>query len=431
MILSGCANQAINNTLPTPSETSSKSNTRETTAETPGKDTSTLLHIVRYPPADVYDFGKMDKLPKYDPANAADPYQIDLRSYDLSGLDLLDRFNDLQYASFDSDTKWPSALPKDYDPQKIMDLGKNPGLNVRALHDKGITGKGVGIAIIDQALLVDHIEYKDNVKFYEEIHWPEKSPAQMHGPAVASIAVGMNVGVAPEADLYYIAEQHGERNKDGNFEPDFTYVAQSIDRILEVNKSLSDESKIRVISISVGWLKTTKGYEEVNKSIEEAKKQGVFVISSALFDTYGYYMQGLGRYIYSNPDDVKSYTPGLFWSNEYYKSTDYFAELEKSRNIKFNGILLVPMDSRTTASPTGKEDYAFYGPGGISWAIPYLAGVYTLCCQVKPSITPEIFWTKALETGDINTINKLLCVNYHPKCVGLPAFIDSIYITGF
>ena len=28
--------------------------------------------------------------------------------------------------------------------------------------------------------------------------------AQMHGPAVSSIAVGKTVGVAPEADLYYI-----------------------------------------------------------------------------------------------------------------------------------------------------------------------------------------------------------------------------------
>ena len=61
--------------------------------------------------------------------------------------------------------------------------------------------------------------------------------------------------------------------------------------------------------------------------------------------------------------------------------------------------LLVPMDSRTTASPTGTEDYAFYREGGWSWSIPYLAGTYALAVQVRPELTPEEFWTMTLETG--------------------------------
>jgi hypothetical protein len=58
------------------------------------------------------------------------------------------------------------------------------------------------------------------------------------------------------------------------------------------------------------------------------------------------------------------------------------------------------MDSRGTASPTGYDDYVFYRQGGWSWSIPYIAGLYALACQVKPDITPEVFWSKALETGD-------------------------------
>jgi subtilisin family serine protease len=100
-----------------------------------------------------------------------------------------------------------------------MELGKNPGFDLDKLHSSGITGKGVSIAIIDQALLVDHEEYKDNLKMYEEIHWPsdKNDQAQMHGSAVTSIAVGKTVGVAPGADLYYIAEQHGDF-KNNNFD---------------------------------------------------------------------------------------------------------------------------------------------------------------------------------------------------------------------
>ncbi len=57
------------------------------------------------------------------------------------------------------------------------------------------------------------------------------------------------------------------------------------------------------------------------------------------------------------------------------------------------------MDSRTTASPTGAEEYVFYRIGGWSWSIPYLAGMYALAVQVDPGITPEEFWETALETG--------------------------------
>jgi hypothetical protein len=57
------------------------------------------------------------------------------------------------------------------------------------------------------------------------------------------------------------------------------------------------------------------------------------------------------------------------------------------------------MDARTTASPTGIDDYVYYGEGGWSWSIPYLAGMYALACQVDPDITPQEFWSTALQTG--------------------------------
>ncbi len=57
------------------------------------------------------------------------------------------------------------------------------------------------------------------------------------------------------------------------------------------------------------------------------------------------------------------------------------------------------MDSRAVASPTGNSDYVFYREGGWSWSIPYIAGVYALAAQVKPDITPDVFWSTALKTG--------------------------------
>jgi hypothetical protein len=91
---------------------------------------------------------------------------------------------------------------------------KNPGLGVRRLHEKGITGRGVRVAILDQPLLVDHQEYVERVRLYEEIDLQGRTEPAMHGAAVASIAVGKTVGVAPEAELYYIAKYNFDRNRE-------------------------------------------------------------------------------------------------------------------------------------------------------------------------------------------------------------------------
>lgn len=361
-------------------------------------DLKSESQISRYPLPFNFHRSSLNSVPSYDP-NSSEAWQVDLRSYDLSAADIKDRVNDLIYADFDSKTIWPETMPDSFEPQKIMEIGKNPGLGVEKLHKQGITGKGVGIAIIDQALLVDHEEYKDRLKMYEEIHWSD-SEAQMHGSAVVSIAVGKTVGVAPEADLYYIAEQNGEV-KNRAFVYDFTWLAMSIDRILEVNQSLPKDKKIRVISISVGWDKSQKGYDEVMTAVENAKKQGVFVVSSSLLETYGYMFNGLGKDPLKSPDEPSSYEPGLFWADSYYKNDkEFYSNIAKSVGIKISEVLLVPMDSRTTASPTGNTDYVFYRTGGWSWSIPYIAGLYALACQVNPDITPDVFWTKALETGD-------------------------------
>lgn len=377
-------------------------------------------NITIYPAEADFLRGELSSLPAYNP-DSTDGWQVDLRGYDLSSLNLEDRLYDLQYADFDSKTVWPETLPKGFSPDKIMKIGKSPGLNIDKLHKKGIKGKGVAIAILDQVLLVDHAEYKDNLKLYEEINCPPGIKAQMHGSAVASIAVGKTVGVAPDADLYYIAVQNGMYKADG-FEYDFTWLAQAINRILDVNETLPKDRKIRVISISVGWSEGQKGYSEVTAAVEEAKKQGIFVVSSSLVKTYGYYFHGLGRDPLSDPNKASSYEPGSWWAKSFYETK---FDMIKER-LDIDDILLVPMDSRTTASPTGKDDYVFYRQGGWSWSIPYIAGLYALACQVKPDVNPDIFWTEALRTGKTITIEKNNAEYEFGKIVSPPDLIYSL-----
>lgn len=356
------------------------------------------LTIVSKPDSVVYRLGRLDSLQTYK-AGFTRNWERDLRCRDISGMNLKNNLNELLHSDFDSKTNWPKSLPVGFNPDSIMEIGKNPGLNIRSLHQMGITGKGISIAIIDQNLLVNHDEYKDQLRMYEEIH-ALKNNAQMHGPAVASIAVGKTVGVAPEAELYYISSENASmlfwlkyrffHYRNLNVNP--KWYAKSIDRILEINKTLPTDKKIRVISISYG------SYEKnFLEAIAKANKEGVFVISSSLSQTNNLRFDGLGKECLSNPDDVNSYFPGSWWSASFYKSPDRF-------NI--DATLMVPMDSRCTASQSGKSSYVYYSTGGWSWSIPYIAGLYALACQVKPSVTPQEFWSKALETGDIIEIEK-------------------------
>jgi subtilisin family serine protease len=252
-----------------------------------------------------------------------------LRSYDLSALDLRGSAQSLAYANFDSQTIWPPVerMPTDFDWQLIFEMGKNPGLEVRQLHAQGITGRGVGLAIVDQPLLTAHQEYADRLRWYEEINHDPSGLASMHGPAVASI--------------------------------------------------------------SLGWKSFSPGYYDIMAVVEAARVKGVLVVFTTMEDAYGFDYAGLGREPLTDPDAFESYEPGIYLAQSYYANPP----------LADSPRLLAPMDSRTTASATGAQDYVFFRGAGKSWPTPYIAGVYALAVQVDPLITPERFWALALETG--------------------------------
>jgi hypothetical protein len=317
---------------------------------------------------------------------------MDLRGRDLSKLDLRHSIDDLMYTTFNDRTVWPVSdkMPDNFDAQRIMELGKKPGLGVRSLHKKGITGRGIRVAIIDQPLLVDHQEYADRLQLYEEIHIKRGTGPQMHGPAVASIAVGTTVGVAPEAELFYIAQFNFDWEKKEGNRGTLRYLAQGIYRILEINEQLPQDNKIRVISISKGWTRSHKEYDLITAAAQKARAAGMLVVSCAvelIHDGCGY--AALGRSPLADPDVFESYEPVLY-AVESFWARDSSPDGDEP---------FIPVDSRATASPHGIDEYVFYRMGGSSWAPPYIAGVYAMVVQVNPDVTPEGFWALAVKTG--------------------------------
>ena len=222
----------------------------------------------------------------------------------------------------------------------------NPDEEVRGLHAQGITGRGVGIAIIDSFLYTDHAEYRDRLRWYDEVDGRRGDPAVWHASGVASVAVGKTVGVAPDADLYFVGLGALWSNL-----PTGSWLAAparaihsgqqqaaAIRRILAMNRRLPPGRKIRAISMSIGW--GLGGHGATAAAVEEAHRAGIFVSSLEL---------GATRY---GPVRI--------------------------------------------ASPEGPDRYSI-APAAGSWTIAYWAGRYALSCQQNPSMTPERFRAKVIE----------------------------------
>lgn len=274
------------------------------------------------------------------------------------------------------------------DEKKILELGKDPGFNIRKLHKQGITGKGIGIAIFDNYILMDHVEYKDRLKKYVDLGGYHGGSPALHGTATASIAVGKTVGVAPEADLYFL--QDGSKPDSNEFG---LYVYKAVQEVVKINKTLPKENRIRVISYSGMVQSKYPDYASYCKALDLAKKEGIFFVSCSM-KHYGFYHAGLERAPESDPNNYLSYKP-FAWDR--YINLD--SVIEERKVYPRGEILLAPYDSRTTADQKNNTDYSFFKTGCPSWEVPYIAGLYVLACQVNPKVTPELFWEKALETG--------------------------------
>lgn len=328
--------------------------------------------------------------------------ELDLRGYDIRMLEPGERINNIWSSTFDSNTIWPMDLPDKFDPETIMLLGKNPGLGIRDLHFQGITGKGIGVAVIGESLLVDHEEYKDSIGLYEDVDDTEHYAAEGSSELV-SIILGQTVGVAPEAVLYYIAKPQKLMDEKETSVLYYNWIAYQINRITKLNNKLPEESRIRAIYIPELLIPAKEGYDKINTAIVQAEKEGIFVISLSLFFTHRFLFKGLGRPPLDDPDSSGSYTDGF---SDYHEDEDlsFINILESERN---SNILFVPMGARTAASSTGYRDYVFSTLGKLNWAGAYITGLYILACQVRQDITPQMFWQLAISTGvPIDTGNR-------------------------
>jgi hypothetical protein len=292
-----------------------------------------------------------------------------LQNISLVRLDLRDRKALLDGLSFDTLTEWPppECLPPEFHPKRLIDNAADPGLGIRSLHERGIDGSGVGLAVIDQPLLLGHEEYSSRIVRYDATGLGDMDP-QMHGAPVASIAVGRSIGVAPRAELTYFAVPTWRRDN-------LPYV-QALDRIMALNTALPEDQKIRAVSISTGMFSQQDHFDEWTSALRRAEARGILVVTC---DPSHWHYGILTLTPGEDPDRPESYRPGRYTSPE--------------------DVLRVPGAGKTVASHRGAEIYTFDRQGGMSWGAPYIAGLSALGFQVNPGLSPEEIITLLLETA--------------------------------
>ena len=346
----------------------------------------------------IFFIDKKTKLP-YDPTGVKipnfndDESQIKIHWFnafgaDLSDMDLSVLGDKIKYMNFDEKTIFPATdkLPKGFDPKKLLEDGKNPGLGVRDLHKHGITGKGITVAILDNGLdTPEHPEIKNNLIHHEIIG---ATFSHYHGLVCASLLCGKTTGVAPDAKLVYFSTGFKPVTTDAQGREHFSAKDDitALRKILDMNSQLPNNEKISAVSISRGWFNDCPESEEFKDIVLKLIESGVFVLPVNARDYYGpsANFTTTDRNINSNPDDAKSYTTG-FWRN-------------RNKYPLTNNRILAPAGGRTAAD--SQNNYTYWGANsGISWATPYMVGVYALAKQVYPDLTPLKFFETVRQTG--------------------------------
>jgi hypothetical protein len=252
-----------------------------------------------------------------------------------------------------------------------------PGLGLRTLHQKGYTGKGINVAIIDGPLLKEHDEYGDRLVHYEEVG--SVDTYLDHGTTVASVLVGKRCGVLPEAQLHYFAINAVDAEN----------VLNALERLLSYNETLEEKDKIRFVNISTGFGQREEDFREL---IYEARDKGILVFTSTM-PTVTDPPFALREAAYDDRTDLNNLNNIVIgdWMDPFLRennmSREELVNIRKEADAQ-NGYVNVylPCARRYVASPQAKDLYVYELDGGLSWATPMLTGLTAMASQVNPDL---------------------------------------------
>lgn len=257
-----------------------------------------------------------------------------------------------------------------------LDLKSYINKDIQELHNQGITGAGINVAVIDQGFPTVHDEFKECLKDYKDYQTNSHS---FHGITVISSLAGKNLGVAPNANIYFYGIREAKQN---------LICEDTIKALKDIYERNINGENIRIVSIS-GYAHTLSSEFESIK--ENLKSQDCYIIDSPTFGK---------KLTCINERTIDG------------KTTYYYSEWqqEKPENLSFlKSRIAVPFSGVSPLWNT-EHDYKIGGDTSYSWVIPRLSGIFALCLQLKPDMTLDelenlIVETKTVTEEGITIIN--------------------------
>ena len=254
-------------------------------------------------------------------------------------------------------------------------------LRAEYAHAKGITGKGITVAIMDTGA-VPHPDFGSRILSFRDFTQGRQNAYDdnSHGTHVAGIIAGngkmshgLYKGMAPECNLFIMKVL--DRKGNGNT----SQVLKAIDYVI-ANR---EKYNIRILNISVGMLPSADEVEKKNlmDAVEKAWNAGIVVVAAA------------GN---NGPDKNSVTIPGQCKSIITVGSIDDYTKSGRDVKKGYSGRgptescvikpeILAPGTSIKSCSSRGN---GYETKSGTSMSAPIISGVVALRLQRYPEMTP-------------------------------------------
>lgn len=265
-------------------------------------------------------------------------------------------FKTIRKIPFSTRTKFPKKHPFHFN-QSIYHVDDD----IRKLHEVGIDGSGMNIAVIDFYFETIPNELKESLFYLKD--YAENSEVSFHGTTVACQLCGKNLGVAPKAKLWFYQVGQGRKN----------IAKDDLSALKDIYEKNKNGANIKVISISGSRHRENPEFKDVYQKL---LNQGCYIIDSIIF----------GENFTSI--NVDANTGELYYTDRQEEAMG--SEIATKIAIKTGG--------KMTPLVTTENDYLYCGQATYSWSIPILAGYFTLTLQINPDLTYDEFIDLARKT---------------------------------
>lgn len=256
----------------------------------------------------------------------------------------------------------------------VDNIPKYDGLWQRPV-DLRLTGEGCIVGVIDQPSWLGNPAYSANIKSVfqagDEICANEfDAKAPMHGAAVLSVIVG-GIGVAPAASVIFNAIRTSTGRP--------ALLENHAKALRRLQKYLAEGGRLDAISTSHGWQPSEQGAAENDRLSDWFDERNVPIFSA---------------------NDTLLYPCGPRGLAAAWRELSVRPERHHSQ-------IAIPVDERLIAC-RNRQEINSYGnlyyrikQGGISWGVPFIAGMFLLGRQALPAITRHEFQQILLRTARI------------------------------